>query len=367
MTVLAVAITLVAFVLLRTLSRSWTERVEQTPNDRVVSRHKIGWVPRLPARYASEIRTVPGVVTAMGGRWVDIKQPGNEREWFDGMAVEARPFVDMHYEIVAPAAEKEAFVAARQGALISRELAKKHGWAVGSALHFRCDRCKANVELHVTGIYESSRHGFARGTIWYHLEYLNELLPDDQKDTISIVSAKIREPREGAAIARAIDVRFDPSDDQTRTFEDKALQSIAVGAFSAILEAFDTVSVLVLGVLLLILGNTVAMGVRERTQEHGVLRAIGFRPGHVVTLVCGEAAVFGALGAMLGLVLSVPLVELFLSAMLEEQMGFPPLHVFGDVALLALAAGVVLGPLAALGPARQAARLEVVTALRHVD
>jgi putative ABC transport system permease protein len=367
MTVLAVAITLVAFVLLRTMSRSWTERVAQTPNDRVVSRHKIGWAPRLPARYAGEIRAVPGVITAMGGRWADLKQPGNEREWFDTMAVEARPFVDMHYEIVAPAAEKEAFVADRRGALISRELAAKHAWKLGSALHFRCDRCKAPVELHVSGLYESSRHGFARGTIWYHLEYLNEVLPDDVKDTISIVSAKIREPRDGAAIARAIDVHFDSADEQTATFEDKALQSIAVGSLGAVLEAFDSVSVLVLGVLLLILGNTVAMGVRERTQEHGVLRAIGFRPGHVMTLVCGEAAVFGFVGAALGLVLSVPLVELYLSAILQDEMGFPPLHVFGDVALLALVAGLLLGPVAAFGPARQAARLEVVTALRHVD
>jgi putative ABC transport system permease protein len=367
MTVLAVAITLVAFVLLRTMSRSWTERVAQTPNDRVVTRHKIGWVPRMPARYAAEIRAVPGIVTAMGGRWAEVKQPGNEREWFDAMAVEAQPFVEMHYEIVAPTAEKAAFVADRQGALISRELAAKHRWKIGSSIHFRCDRCKAPMELHVRGIYESSRHGFARGTIWYHLEYLNELLPDDVKDTISIVSAKLREPREGAAIARTIDVHFDPTDDQTRTFEDKALQSIAIGGLGAILEAFDTVSVLVLGVLLLILGNTVAMGVRERTQEHGVLRAIGFQPGHVMALVCGEAAVLGLAGALLGLSLSVPLVELFLSAMLQDQMGFPPLHVFGDVALLALSAGLLLGPVAALGPARQAARLAVVTALRHID
>lgn len=367
MTVLAVAITLVAFVLLRTMSRSWTERVEQTPNDRVVSRHKIGWVPRLPARYAGEIRAVPGVVTAMGGRWVDVKRPGHEREWVDAMAVEAQPFVDMHYEIVAPAAEKAAFVAARQGALISRELSKKHGWKIGDAMHFRCDPCKAPMELHVTGIYESSRHGFARGTVWYHLEYLNELLTDDAKDTISIVSAKIREPRDGAAIARAIDVHFDPADDQTRTFEDKALNSIAIGSLGAVLEAFDTVSVLVLGVLLLILGNTVAMGVRERTQEHGVLRAIGFLPGHVTALVCGEAALLGLAGAVLGLGLSVPLVELFLSAILEDEMGFAPLHVYSDIAGLALAAGLLLGPVAAFGPARQASRLEVVTALRHVD
>lgn len=367
MTVLAVAITLVAFVLLRTMSRSWTERVAQTPNDRVVTRHKIGWVPRMPARYATEIRAMPGVVTAMGGRWAGLKQPGNEREWFDAMAVEPKPFVDMHYEIVAPAAEKAAFVGNRQGALISRELAAKHAWKIGDAMHFRCDPCKAPMELRVMGIYESSRHGFARGTIWYHLEYLNDLLTDDVKDTISIVSAKLREPRDGAAVARAIDIHFDPADDQTRTFEDKALNSIAIGSLGAILEAFDTVSVLVLGVLLLILGNTVAMGVRERTQEHGVLRAIGFLPRHVTALVCGEAALLGVAGAVLGLGLSVPLVELFLSAILEEQMGFAPLHVYADIGVLALAAGLVLGPLAALGPARQAARLEVVTALRHID
>jgi putative ABC transport system permease protein len=367
MTVLAVAITLVAFVLLRTMSRSWTERVAQTPHDRVVTRHKIGWVPRMPARYAAEIRAMPGVAAAMGGRWISAKLPGNEREWFDLMAVEARPFIDMHYEIVAPLAEKEAFIAARRGALVSRELAAKHAWKVGSRLNFRCQRCKVPLELEVAGIYESSRHGFARSTIWYHLEYLNEALADDMKDTIGIVSAKLREPRDGAAVARAIDVHFDPADDQTRTFEDKALQSIAVGGLGMVLEAFDTVSVLVLGVLLLILGNTVAMGVRERTQEHGVLRAIGFKPGHVTALVCGEAACLGLAGAVLGLLLSVPLVELFLSAMLQDQMGFPPLHVFGDVAVLALAAGLLLGPIAAIGPARQAARIEVVTALRHID
>jgi putative ABC transport system permease protein len=367
MTVLAVAITLVAFVLLRTMSRSWTERVAQTPNDRVVTRHKIGWVPRMPARYAEEIRKMPGVITAMGGRWMALKQPGNERERFDAMAVEAQPFIDMHDEIVAPSDQKRAFVSTRRGALVSRDFAKKHGRKLGDRMHFRCHRCKGPVELEVVGFYESSRHGFAKATIWYHLEYLNELLPDDVKDTISIVSAQIREPREGAAIARSIDVRFDPADDQTRSFEDKALNSIAIGGLGAVLGAFDTVSVLVLGVLLLILGNTMAMGVRERTQEHGMLRAIGFRPGHVTALVCGEAAALGVAGAALGLLLSVPLVELFLSAMLEEQMGFPPLHVYGDVAALSLGAGLLLGALAALGPALEAARLEVVTALRHVD
>ena len=45
--------------------------------------------------------------------------------------------------------------------------------------------------------------------------------------------------------------------------------------------------------MMLILGNTIAMGVRERTHEYGVLRAIGFLPRHIAALVLGEAATIG--------------------------------------------------------------------------
>ena len=48
--------------------------------------------------------------------------------------------------------------------------------------------------------------------------------------------------------------------------------------FSAILTALDIVSIIILLIMMLILGNTIAMGVRERTREYGVLRAIGFSP-----------------------------------------------------------------------------------------
>ncbi len=46
----------------------------------------------------------------------------------------------------------------------------------------------------------------------------------------------------------------------------------------------DIVSVVILLIMMLILGNTIAMGVRERTSEYGVLRAIGFLPEHVAAL-----------------------------------------------------------------------------------
>ena len=123
LTVVAVAITLVAFVLLRSLNASWSERVRQTPNNRVVTRHKVGWAQSMPFHYAQVIREVPGVKHAMGARWAGLKLPGDNAVFFDSFAVEAQPFVDMHYEIAAPEEQKRAFVADRQGALVSVQLA----------------------------------------------------------------------------------------------------------------------------------------------------------------------------------------------------------------------------------------------------
>jgi len=62
---------------------------------------------------------------------------------------------------------------------------------------------------------------------------------------------------------------------------------------SGLFTAIDAISLVILGILALLLGNTLAMGVRERTQEYGVLRALGFLPKHVAAFILSEAAVLG--------------------------------------------------------------------------
>jgi putative ABC transport system permease protein len=116
------------------------------------------------------------------------------------------------------------------------------------------------------------------------------------------------------------------------------------------------------------IGNTIAMGVRERTQEYGVLRAIGFMPRHIVMFIVGESAFLGLLGGVIGLLVGYPIVEKMLGRVLEENAGafFPFFRVSGGVALAAFVLALALGVLASLLPARSAARLEVVSALRRV-
>src|SRR5687768_14518522 len=122
LTVVAVAITLVAFVLLRTLSAGWTDRIKQTPNNRVVTRHRIGWASPLPVRYTDVIRKMPGVKQATAVSWVGLRLPGAETVRFQTLGVDARDFVNMHYELTAPAEQKQAFVENRRGALVGEEL-----------------------------------------------------------------------------------------------------------------------------------------------------------------------------------------------------------------------------------------------------
>ena len=368
LTVVAVAITLVAFVLLRTLSAGWTDRIKQTPNNRVVTRHRLGWGRPIPIRYTDIVRHMPGVRRAVGATWLDLRLPEDETARFQTVAVDARDFVDMHYELTAPADQKEAFVQNRLGALVGDELALERGWHLGQQLHFRLpDHPGQELTLEISAIVKSVRVGFGQRAVWFHWDYFNELLPPEERDQTSLIAAEIEDPKQGARLAKDIDIRFDGEEPQTFSQEDKALNTAIVGRFGAMLSAMNVVSLLVLGVVVLILGNTIALSTRERIREFGTLRAIGFLPQHLVAFVLGEAAVLGLAGGGLGVALAYPLVQGPLSKYLEQEMQVAPLRVATADAVGSLLLGVMLGLLAAGLPALRAGRLQVTQSLSYVN
>jgi len=192
-------------------------------------------------------------------------------------------------------------------------------------------------------------------------------LPPEERDQTSLIAAEIEDPKQGARLAKDIDIRFDGEEPQTFSQEDKALNTAIVGRFGAMLSAMNVVSLLVLGVVVLILGNTIALSTRERIREFGTLRAIGFLPQHLVAFVLGEAAVLGLAGGGLGVALAYPLVQGPLSKYLEQEMQVAPLRVATADAVGSLLLGVMLGLLAAGLPALRAGRLPVTQSLSHVN
>jgi putative ABC transport system permease protein len=111
--------------------------------------------------------------------------------------------------------------------------------------------------------------------------------------------------------------------------------------------------------------NTLTIGVLERTREIGMLRAIGAARGQVRRMVIAEALLLAAIGTAFGLLaglyLGYVLVEgINATGIFKMQYTFPLTGV-----LAATAAGLIFGVLAAIIPARQAAKMEIIRALRY--
>ncbi len=110
--------------------------------------------------------------------------------------------------------------------------------------------------------------------------------------------------------------------------------------------------------------NTLAIGVIERTREIGMLRAVGSTRRQVRTIILAEAIILSAIGTAFGIA-----AGLYLGYMATKAIGelaFPMTYQFPiSGVLLVVAAGLVFGALAAVIPARQAARMEIVQALRY--
>jgi putative ABC transport system permease protein len=110
--------------------------------------------------------------------------------------------------------------------------------------------------------------------------------------------------------------------------------------------------------------NTLAIGVLERTREIGMVRAVGASQKQVRSMVLTEALLLAAVGIAFGLVSGVYLTYALISAF--SSAGFPIDFLFPWNGLIYGAIiGLVFGALSAVIPARQAARLEIVQALRY--
>lgn len=140
-------------------------------------------------------------------------------------------------------------------------------------------------------------------------------------------------------------------DDNLRVFNAAFAGLIALGIFLAVPSLIAMV-------------NTLAIGVIERTREIGMLRAVGATRRQVRTIIVTEAIILAAIGTIFGVLAGLYMGYLGVEAM--RAAGFPMEYVFPiGGALLAITAGILFGVLAAIIPARQAARLEVVQALRY--
>jgi putative ABC transport system permease protein len=373
-TIVGIAVAVLTFILIRTVLYAWTSAADYAQKDRLVTRNKVTFVMGLPKKYIDDVRNhVDGVKVATYANWFGGKSTdqAHEREFFGTFAVDENYF-DVFSEMSVSDDQMKAWKSDKQGCIVGDVLAKKLGWKVGDRITLASSIYPAadggDWSFNVDGIYTTTAKSVDRSTFLFHWAYMNDGLPESRRDEIGWMVARVADGTSPADLSVTIDKHFEGEDIQTLSQDERSFNASFLAGVSAVLTALNFVSLAILVIMGLILGNTIAMGVRERTQEYGVLRAIGFRPGHITTFIVGESMVTAVAGGGLGLLISYPIVEKGMGRWLEENMGqfFPYFRIATKDALLAIALTLVLGAVAGLIPAVLASKLKVTEALRRV-
>jgi putative ABC transport system permease protein len=270
--------------------------------------------------------------------------------------------------VKVPADELTTFQHDRQGAIVGDVLAKKLAWKVGDRISLESGIYPGDWQFTIDGIYTTNAKSVDRSTFLFHWDYLNDSLPPARRDEVGWIVSRVDDPRKVADIGVQLDRRFDTAETPTLSQDERSFNSSFLAMFSAVLKAMDVISAVILGIMTLILGNTIAMGARERTSEYGVLRAIGFLPQHVALWIVAESLFLGLLGGLLGLAIAWPFINLGVGRFIEENMGamFPYFRLEPGNVVVALVLAALLGGLAAAMPAWRASRLRVIDAVRRV-
>lgn len=369
LTILAMSVIILAFGLLRTTVAAWYAEALGSPPDRLRTRHAVSISFQLPVAYRQRIAAIPGVTGVsyanwFGGRWKDGKA------FFPRYAVEPASYFALHPDVHLPPSQRTAFLRDRRACIVGRTLAEKLGWSVGDVVRLQGSLYPGNWEFIIRGIYTGTSPTTDEGNMYLHWAAIDEhrrIEDPARAGTVGWFVVRMETPEHAARISAAIDHAFANSTAETRTETEQAFRANMVAMSGAVIRVVEIMSVLILGISILVIANAMAMTVRERHHEYGILKTLGFRGPHLALLIFGESVCLSLFGGILGVVLLYPSSRWF-GTLLTRNFGgfFPIFELPAQVPMLAVLLSVGIGLVGAIIPFLFCLRGRIQDDLRYV-
>lgn len=362
LTLFAIFIAFFLFGLIQSFDRALNAGADIAAANRLVVSNKINFTQPLPLSYVNRIKTIEGVDMVTHQNWMGsyYQEP---RNFIFGFAVDPESFLAIYADDIAlPPEQAKAFINDRRGMIAGANEARKYGWKLGDLIPIssniweQTDGSKT-WELVLDGIFEISSIDTPANGIYLHYDYLNESRTFGKDSTGTIVIAT-QDAALNDEIANAIDTRFLNSPFATETRTEAAFNA-------SFIEQLGNISLIIISVvgaalftILIIVSNTMAMSVRERTGEIGVMKALGFPAKAVFALILSEALLLALIGGFLGMG-----AAWLMATATAGVPGFPlRLVLYPDIWLMSLGVMIVLGLLTGLLPAWTAYRINIAAA-----
>ncbi len=365
LTIVGITIAILAFGMLRTMVNAWYAGVEASSANRLVVRNSISLVFPLPLAYKDKIRQVSGVSLVSWGNWFGGVYI-DEKNFFPNFAVEPKSYLLLYPEYVIPDIQQTAFLNDRKGAAVGRKIADKFGWKVGDTVTLKGTIFPGNWEFTIRAIYKGRDRTVDETQLMFHWDYLNEAMRKTaprRADQVGFYMIGITNPNLAAEVSTTIDRTFKNSLAETLTETEKAFQMSFVSMTEAILMAIQFVSLVIIVIIMAVVANTMAMTARERIGEYAVFKTLGFGGRTIAELIFGESLLISLLGTALGIALTFPVAEAF-----ADYLGtyFPIFFVERRTVYLDIAAGTLVGIVAALFPTWRAVKIRIADGLRRI-
>lgn len=296
MTLLSVTISLALLTLLLAVEDSMRMFGEKSARSlRVSVRHKTSFAVLLPIAYQKKLEQVPGVVAVNPFSWYGGNYR-NVREILPSVTCDPETLEAVWGDrLKATDAEWAEFKRDRMGAFAGPLLGSRYGWKKGDTVTLKGTVIPIDLTFHISAILEEA---WDPQIFLFHRNYLEESIGNP--GNVGNYWLKIDNAGNIPGTLKAINDMFANSPQPVVAETEKSLFGMFMGMMNMFRLVIVAVGSAVVASILFVSANTIAMSVRERMSEVGVLRVMGFRRRHILAFLLGETCLISVIGGVAG-------------------------------------------------------------------
>ena len=306
---------------------------------------------RMPTSYEDRVAVIPGVA-ASTGVLSDLAVTGEDMVHIFVRGVDPERYRDVHHIEVDP----EAWAAFRENpraALIGYRLLDRMGWEIGNEVEI----AELGLSMEIVGIIPAQGVDLESHMLM-HRRYLQ--ISRVAEGQVSYILVSPEEDRSLTDVAETIDETLALTPVPTETVSSAAYAEAVIDDFMGFIEYLKLMGFITVLITMIGAGNAIAMSVRERTHEIGILKAIGFPPRLVLLMVLLESVSLSLLGGAIGIIAATLVVG-------SEGANMAGLMLSVPTVVLAAVLSILVGFLGGLFPAIVAARSNTIDAIRVIE
>ena len=364
LTIMSMFIAFWLYGTLNTFAAVFTGSIDGLSDENIIVMPRYDMFGKLPLSHASFIEEIEGVEKVM---FMDFLMSESMESMLDGIVYAVSPnFFEVYDRFVTDEEALAEMISNPNAAIVGKLMAENKGLEIGDILAIKSNSMNSdgtyNWSFQVVGFYTAKQiKGDEMGAIinWDGFDEARLSM----KGTIGYIIAQASDASLANEISDIIDERFMNSAYATRSGPESSIAVEMAGEIADIELIVNAILLAVFFTILLVSGNTMAQSIRERTNDIGVLKCLGYKDKTIFFSVVLEAIVIcfaAVISGMLFTLILIPVIGVASGGLTEDAISLSASTVFG-----ASLAGLIIAFMAAAVPAYQSLRLKVVDALRE--